>query len=83
MGNAQWKQGIMLFEADVGTDEHTTLFSHHCCLATERTNGFSAFLIKLIQKNDATKFCHKFSPALATMFTSVEFINHAGDDSFL
>jgi len=27
MGNAQWTRGIMLFEADVGTDEHTTLFS--------------------------------------------------------
>jgi len=27
MGNAQWAWGIMLLEADVGTDEHTTLFN--------------------------------------------------------
>jgi len=50
MGNAQWARGIMLLEADVGTDEHTsynTLQHHHCCITTERANGFSAFLIKL------------------------------------
>lgn len=60
---------------------YNILQHHHCCLATERKIGFSAFLIKLIQ-NDTTKFCHKFSPVLATMFTWLEFINHAGDDSF-
>lgn len=49
---------------------YSTLQHHQWCLTTERTNSFSVFRIKLIQNNDATKFCHKFIPALATMFGS-------------
>ena len=49
---------------------------------TERTNGFC-----FSYQTDPEEWCnqilpHKFSPAPATMFTSVEFINHADDDSF-
>ena len=52
------------------------------------SNWKDKWFLCLSYQTDPEEWCnqilpHKFSPAPATMFTSVEFINHADDDSFL